>query len=182
MAQLGLSVNVAPNQLYDPTFVHSVTQILQDSGLPADRLTLDITDIERFEPDRCRRTLTELTDSGVRLAIDDFGQDSASFAILRSFPVHQLKIDSSVVSGGEVVDAPMLRIAVTAAEALGIEPVAEGVETPEQAETVRDAGVSAGQGSLFAAPLTAAEVPAWHTAQGRPTVGAGSVRPRPSQR
>jgi EAL domain-containing protein (putative c-di-GMP-specific phosphodiesterase class I) len=174
MAQLSLSVNVAPAQLYDPSFVELVTHALRGSGLPADRLTLDITDIARFEPDRCRRTLTELTDRGVRLAIDDFGQDSASFAILRSFPVHQLKIDSSVVSGGEVVDAPMLRIAVTAAEALGIEPVAEGVETLEQARTVCDAGVLAGQGALYATPLAAAEVPAWHAAQGRPSVGASA--------
>jgi diguanylate cyclase (GGDEF)-like protein len=172
MAQLSLSVNVAPAQLYDPSFAELVTQVLRDSGLPADWLTLDITDIERFEPDRCRRTLTELTDRGVRLAIDDFGQDSASFAVLRSFPVHQLKIDSSVVSGGEVVDAPMLRIAVAAAEALGIEPVAEGVETFEQAMTVCDAGVSAGQGSLYAAPLAAADVPAWHAARGRARAGA----------
>ena len=111
----------------------------------------------------------------MRLAIDDFGQNSASFAILRAFPMHQLKIDSSVVSGGDVVDAPMLRIAVTAAEALGIEPVAEGVETLEHAETVRDAGVSAGQGALYAAPLAAAEVPAWHAALDWPTAGAGAA-------
>jgi diguanylate cyclase (GGDEF)-like protein len=159
--QLSVSVNVGASQLYDPSFTEIVQQTLHDTGLPADRLILEITETDPVDVDRVRAPLSALAGLGVRIALDDFGTGYASFAALRSLPVHQLKIDRGLVAGDGPADAAMLRFAAAAGEALSIMTVAEGVETEQQAAAVDAAGVTAAQGYLYARPMPAAVCLAW---------------------
>jgi diguanylate cyclase (GGDEF)-like protein len=161
MAGLRMSVNVGASQLYDPSFAETVRQALDDAGLPPDRLILEITETDPVDVDRVRAPLTALAGLGVRIALDDFGTGYASFAALRSFPVHQLKIDRGLIVDAEAVDSTMLRLAAATGEALSIMTVAEGVETEQQAAAVRSAGIPAAQGYLYARPMPADDCLAW---------------------
>ena len=159
---LRLAVNVAPRQLDDPSFADTVRAALADSGLPASRLTLEITESELIDERNARAQLQRVAEAGVRIAIDDFGTGYASLASLRSFPVHQLKIDRSFLAQSDGLRADeMFRLVISVGEILDLEIVAEGVETEQQAEVVRRAGVPLAQGYLFARPLPAAELPSW---------------------
>jgi diguanylate cyclase (GGDEF)-like protein len=163
---LTMSVNVAIRQIYDPEFVETVRGVLADTGLPADRLILEITEEEPIDPRRASQVLSDLAADGVRIAIDDFGTGYAFIGALRSFPIHQIKIDRSLLAGQTVVDIAIFEAAAQTGVALGIEVVAEGVETEEQAETARRARVLTGQGYLYARPMPAMEFPAWLSRQG----------------
>jgi EAL domain-containing protein (putative c-di-GMP-specific phosphodiesterase class I) len=116
-----------------------------------------------------RVQLQRVAEAGVRIAIDDFGSGYASLASLRSFPVHQLKIDRSFLAQGDELRADeMFRLVISVGEILDLEIVAEGVETEQQAEVVRHAGVPLAQGYLFARPMPAAEVPSWLSGRAAP--------------
>ena len=166
---LRLAVNVAPRQLDDPRFADTVVAVLEDSGLPAPQLTLEITESELIDERNARVQLQRVADAGVRIAIDDFDTGYASLASLRSFPVHQLKIDRSFLAQGDELRADeMFRLVISVGEILDLEIVAEGVETEQQAEVVRHAGVPLAQGYLFARPMPAAEVPSWLSGRAAP--------------
>ena len=166
---LRLAVNVAPRQLDDPCFADTVVAVLEDSGLPAAQLTLEITESELIDERNARVQLQRVAEAGVRIAIDDFGTGYASLASLRSFPVHQLKIDRSFLAQGDELRADeMFRLVISVGEILDLEVVAEGVETEQQAEVVRRAGVPLAQGYLFARPMPAAEVPSWLSGRAAP--------------
>jgi diguanylate cyclase (GGDEF)-like protein len=166
---LRLAVNVAPRQLDDPGFADTVRAVLEDSGLPAAQLTLEITESELIDERNARVQLQRVAEAGVRIAIDDFGTGYASLASLRSFPVHQLKIDRSFLAqGDELRSDEMFRLVISVGEILDLEIVAEGVETEQQAEVVRHAGVPLAQGYLFARPMPAAEVPSWLSGRAAP--------------
>jgi predicted signal transduction protein with EAL and GGDEF domain len=166
---LRLAVNVAPRQLDDPRFADTVVAVLEDSGLPAPQLTLEITESELIDERNARVQLQRVAEAGVRIAIDDFGTGYASLASLRSFPVHQLKIDRSFLAQGDELRADeMFRLVISVGEILDLEIVAEGVETEQQAEVVRHAGVPLAQGYLFARPMPAAEVPSWLSGRAAP--------------
>ena len=110
--------------------------------------------IEEF--DRCRETLDALAEMGVRLALDDFGTGYSSLAHLRTFRVNTLKIDRSFVEklGGEGSDGAIVAGVVAMAHALGMDVVAEGVETDEQLRKVMDMECDNAQGFFFARPLS----------------------------
>jgi diguanylate cyclase (GGDEF)-like protein len=159
---LRLAVNVAPRQLDDPGFAETVRAVLEETGLPASLLTLEITESELIDERNARAQLQRVAEAGVRIAIDDFGTGYASLASLRSFPVHQLKIDRSFLGqADELRTDEMFRLVVSVGEILELEIVAEGVETGQQADVVREAGVPLAQGYLFARPMPAAEFPLW---------------------
>jgi EAL domain-containing protein (putative c-di-GMP-specific phosphodiesterase class I) len=159
---LRLAVNVAPRQLDDPGFADTVQAVLEETGLPASRLTFEITESELIDERNARVQLQRVAEAGVRIAIDDFGTGYASLASLRSFPVHQLKIDRSFLGQGDERRADeMFRLVLSVGEILELEVVAEGVETERQADVVREAGVPLAQGYLFARPMPAAEFPSW---------------------
>ncbi|HYN97607.1 MAG TPA: EAL domain-containing protein [Pilimelia sp.] len=158
---LTMSVNVAAPQVYDPGFVDTVRRVLADSGVPAGRLILELTDEPAIDVDRAKGALTALAATGVRIALDDFGTGNASFTALRSFPVHQLKIHETLVAGASPTDHAMLQIVVAASVVLGLETVAECVETREQVDALLAAGVTMGQGFLFAHPMPAEAVTRW---------------------
>jgi diguanylate cyclase (GGDEF)-like protein len=164
LGDLRLSVNVSARQLARESLPGIVRSALADTGLPADRLTLELTESELLEGKLAVDQLVEIADLGVRIAIDDFGTGYASLAYLRSLPVHQVKIDRSFVTATE--DAPagaddVARAVLLVGQTLGLETIAEGVELSEQATALETAGVQIAQGFLFARPMAGDEFPAW---------------------
>lgn len=154
---LNLSVNVSARQLDDPDLVDDVATALDQSGLPPEQLTLEITE-SAVMTDSCHglAVLGRLKDLGVRLSIDDFGTGYSSLAYLQQLPVDELKIDRSFVAAtddGTPESASLVNTIVTLAESFGLRTVAEGIETKQQWDNLRDAGCEVGQGFLFAKPM-----------------------------
>ncbi|WP_435827271.1 putative bifunctional diguanylate cyclase/phosphodiesterase [Nonomuraea dietziae] len=155
---IGLSLNLSARQITAPRFVETVSEALEESGLPASALTLEV--IEEMLVEDAEETisrLSELRSLGVRLAIDDFGTGYASLAFLRQLPVDMIKIDPSFVSGlGRDETLTLLtRTIVRLGGDLGLIVVAEGIERPEQLELLREMGCTRGQGYLVARPMAA---------------------------
>ncbi len=154
--ELRVNVNLAPSELSDPKLVADVESILRESGLAPDRLVLEITESGVMRnPDEALATMATLRELGVSLALDDFGTGHSSLAHLREFPIDSLKIAREFVSGlpeGHV-DNVFVDAIVRLASSLGLDVVAEGVESERQASLVRQFGCTFGQGYHFGAPL-----------------------------
>ncbi len=161
-AQLTLSVNVAVQQIADGAFVDLVRAAIAETGIDPERLCLEITETSMVEDDNLLiRTLEELKAIGVRIAIDDFGVGYASLRQLRTrIPVDTLKIDRSFIAGmtTDQCDATIVEGVVHLAHALGLQVVAEGIETAEQAAILMEWSCQSGQGYLFARPIDADEI------------------------
>ena len=134
--------NVSARQLHDPDFVADVTAALADSGLPCERLVLEVTESAVLRGQQVSRTLYELDRMGIRLALDDFGTGESSLSLLRAFPAAIVKLDKSFVDGIEIDDGQpaaanarqaVARAVIQLAHALGLDTVAEGIENAEQA-------------------------------------------------
>jgi diguanylate cyclase (GGDEF)-like protein len=154
--RLDISVNVSARQLERPQFVEEVRTALQNSGLDATTLTLEITEtVLMRKPDATARLLTELKALGVRIAIDDFGTGYSSLAYLRQFPVDSLKIDRTFITGVEVSSEThaLTHTLIQLGKALGLQTLAEGVEHQSQARQLQREGCDLAQGFLFARPL-----------------------------
>jgi diguanylate cyclase (GGDEF)-like protein/PAS domain S-box-containing protein len=158
--ETAISVNVSPRQFETESFVDEVRGALEVSGLDSTLLILEMTEtvLMKDTQDTLRR-LSELKELGVRLAIDDFGTGYSSMAYLQQFPVDILKIDRIFVVG-ETMAGPgkaFLHALVELGNSLGLETVAEGIETEEQLARVHREGCDAGQGFLFSRPVDAHE-------------------------
>ncbi|MEU4692012.1 bifunctional diguanylate cyclase/phosphodiesterase [Actinoplanes sp. NPDC023714] len=156
---LPVAVNVSPRSLLDPKFPGTVLARLARHEVPADRLTLELTEtLTISQLDVVERALADLRDAGVRLAIDDFGTGVSSLSVLSRIPVHQLKIDREFVASVETSAeaAAVIRTTVDLARNLHLTVVAEGVESEPQRRALWEAGCLAGQGHLFARPYSAA--------------------------
>jgi diguanylate cyclase len=153
-----LSVNVSPGQFKLRSLLEDVAVILAETGYPANALQLEITEdalIYDLQAVRCQ--LEELTQRGVRIALDDFGSGYSSIGYLRRLPLHTLKLDRSLIS--DVASDTRARAIVGAvgeiAKALGLQLVAEGVESEAQALWLGRSGCDLLQGYLFGRPLPA---------------------------
>jgi diguanylate cyclase (GGDEF)-like protein len=156
-----LCVNVSAREIQQPGFVTAVREALSDAGMPATRLSLEITEtaLLRATP-KTIGTLEELRQLGVRIVIDDFGTGYFSLSHLRQFPVDILKIASEFVQVPES-DAKTSALAgaiVALGRSLEIRTVAEGIETEDQAQRMRGLGCAYGQGYHFAQPTPGTEV------------------------
>jgi diguanylate cyclase (GGDEF)-like protein/PAS domain S-box-containing protein len=154
-----VSVNVSARQFRDPAFVGMVTRVLAESGMPADRLELEVTEtVLMQDAPATLAMLQELTRRGVRFSVDDFGKGYSSLAYLKRFPVHSLKIDRSFVSEAttDPGDAALVKAIVAMAHGLGLTVVGEGVETEEQLAFLRSLKCDLVQGYYFCKPMTAA--------------------------
>jgi diguanylate cyclase (GGDEF)-like protein len=156
--------NVSARQLHDPDFVADVRAALADSGLPSDRLVLELTESAVLRGHQVSRTLHELDAMGVRLALDDFGTGESSLSLLRSFPAAIVKLDKSFVDNIEIDDGDpaareareaVARAVIQLAGALRLDTVAEGIENAEQARRLRELGYTLGQGYHLARPMSA---------------------------
>ena len=163
-APLTVSVNVSPVQAMSLDLCQHAVAALQASGLPAQRLELEITEsIFLQESQTTMRVLAALRDAGLRVALDDFGTGYSSLAYLRRFPFDTLKIDRSFVR--ELLqrrDArAIVKMIIGLAQTLQMQVVAEGVEHPAQASLLQTYGCGAIQGYLMARPMPADAVPAY---------------------
>jgi diguanylate cyclase (GGDEF)-like protein/PAS domain S-box-containing protein len=151
-----LSVNLSARQLGNQDIIALVVDALEESGLPATCLALEVTESVLIEQEDAVDILTDLRKRGVRIMLDDFGTGYSSLSYLRRFEVDALKIDRSFVSelGERRQDALLVSALVQMANALNIDAVAEGVETAQQAQMLRVLGCGLAQGFHFARPLT----------------------------
>jgi EAL domain-containing protein (putative c-di-GMP-specific phosphodiesterase class I) len=160
-AALRMAVNLSPRQLLDDDVPALVAVALADSGLPAARLTLEVTEsvlVQDF--DRVVGELARLRAMGVRIAIDDFGTGFSSLSYLRRLPTDVVKIDRSFVMELTEVDSTLTLVSsiIELARSLGLDVVAEGVETEAQRVVLERLECGQAQGYLFARPLPAGEL------------------------
>ena len=158
---LMISVNVSARQFAESTFPDVVARVLRATALSAEALTLEVTESVLIpDPDRTIEQLGRLKALGVRMAIDDFGTGYSSLAWLQRFPADQLKIDKSFIDTIETSTqgSAIVRAVVDLAGTLGLETVAEGIETVPQWSSLRQLSCTLGQGYLFARPLAEAAV------------------------
>jgi diguanylate cyclase (GGDEF)-like protein len=151
-----LRINVSPRQLVIPGFVRTVADTIDEFGLDANSVCLEITERALVgDIKTTRRTLAQLKDVGVQIAIDDFGTGYAVLSHLKSLPVDTLKIDAGFVRDLDTntSDLAIVRSIVVLAEAFGLQLVAEGVETPAAAMTLIEHGCHRAQGFLFSRPV-----------------------------
>ena len=162
-SELAVAVNLSARQLVDGAIVRAVDRILRESALVPERLTLEVTETSvLLDADATLPTLHRLKEIGVRIALDDFGTGYSSLSYLRDFPVDAIKIDRSFVAGMMTNrgDVAIVATLTNLAASVGLHVVAEGVETQEQAETIRQLGASYCQGYLYSPPVPVAELPA----------------------
>jgi EAL domain-containing protein (putative c-di-GMP-specific phosphodiesterase class I) len=153
---LPVSVNVSPRQLAAAGFVENVRAVLEDTGVDPQTLCFEVTESALFaDADTALLRLGELRRLGVRLAIDDFGIGFSSLWHLRQLPeVDLLKIDRAFITelGRNRKDSAIVGAVIVLAASLGMEIVAEGIETEQQADELRTMGADYGQGYLFGRP------------------------------
>ena len=154
---IGITVNLSMRQLQDVTLVNTLTNALKDSGLPAAKLVLEITEsMLALDADRSAGILEQLKTIGVKLAIDDFGTGYSSLSYLREFPVDSIKIDRSFIN--ELHKSPtstaLIDAVVNLSRALGAYTVAEGIEYSDQADLLQRLGCDRGQGFYYCRPLS----------------------------
>jgi EAL domain-containing protein (putative c-di-GMP-specific phosphodiesterase class I) len=154
---LKMSVNISAVQLERDRIIDDINNALGESGLHPDMLVLELTETTLMH--NVEETLTRLTlvkALGVTLAIDDFGTGYSSLAYLRQFPIDVLKIDQSFVAGiaDSKESAAIVHTLVQLGKVLGLETVAEGIESDDQRRRLRAEDVNVGQGFLFARPLS----------------------------
>ena len=162
-APRAVSVNVSPLQVRRAGFVERVAQLLAEVGLPGRCLTLELTEtVVMHDPDAAAACFRALRELGVRIAVDDFGTGYSSLALLRRLPVDQLKIDRSFLRElGQSGHDPIVAAIVALAATLGLEAIAEGVETAAQLAELDRLGCPLAQGYLVSRPLAAADLEAF---------------------
>ncbi|HEX8366037.1 MAG TPA: EAL domain-containing protein [Allosphingosinicella sp.] len=166
---LTLSVNISPIQLKDPWLAQKITKVLVETGFPAERLEIEITESSLFECLGLAQTIiASLKNQGVKLALDDFGTGYSSLAHLRALPFDRIKIDRSFVASiNENSDSATIVTAITRlAESLGLAVTAEGIEDEIIEARLRTIGTFKGQGYKFGRPVPAVEVDGLLTARG----------------
>ena len=153
--KLTISVNLGKPQFMQQQLVPQISQVLQQTGLDAKSLKLEIVESVIMEHGNgVTEKLKLLRNEGIHLDIDDFGTGYSSLARLHRFPINGLKIDRSFISGGDVEQGlAIVETIVTLAKKLGVEVTAEGVETAEQLALVRRLNCESGQGYFFSSPL-----------------------------
>lgn len=158
---LRIAVNVSTRQFRGANFIETVKNVLGRTGLPADRLELEITEsLLVDEQSEAIDTISELRDLGVRFSIDDFGTGYSALGYLRRFRVNTLKIDRSFVSGVTTSkqDAALTRTMITMAQNMGLEIIAEGVEEKGQHSFLQRHGCDFAQGYYFGKPMPLAKL------------------------
>jgi EAL domain-containing protein (putative c-di-GMP-specific phosphodiesterase class I) len=160
-AHIQLAVNVSPMQFEFGDLTRDVAEVLEETGLPASRLDIEITEgMLISNPVATTATLQALRRMGLGIALDDFGTGYSSLSYLGRLPVDKIKIDQSFVKGlpGDEQSGAIIRAVMTLSESLGKIVVAEGIENADQAWMLRLAGADIGQVYHFSRPLGAAEL------------------------
>ncbi|HXT69596.1 MAG TPA: EAL domain-containing protein [Vicinamibacterales bacterium] len=158
-ADLVVNVNLSARQCMHPDLLQDVARILAETGCPAERVKLEITEGVVLEnSDAVSEILHKLRNLGVQLGLDDFGMGYSALSYLQRFPFQTIKIDRTFVSGmKETGNTEIIRAIVSMAAGLDMNVTAEGVETADQVSRLQDLACEFGQGYYFQRPLTAAD-------------------------
>ena len=162
--RMPVAVNVSARCLLDRDFPQTVQAQLEQAGLPADHLCLELTESTIMaDPDRALAVLRELRELGVRLSVDDFGTGYSSMAYLKILPVDELKVDRSFVSqmSENADDTMLVQSAIDLGHNLGLSVVAEGVEDHQTLVALRDLGADVIQGYYLGRPMDAVRLETW---------------------
>jgi EAL domain-containing protein (putative c-di-GMP-specific phosphodiesterase class I) len=163
-ANVTLAVNVSASQFAEAGFVQRVLDIVRETGVPISLLKLELTESMLADDiEAVVRKMAELKSHGVRLSLDDFGTGFSSLNYLRQLPLDQLKIDQSFVRNilRSSEDASIARTVVALGRTLGLDVIAEGVETVEHRRTLAEMGCTSYQGYYFARPMAGADFDAF---------------------
>ena len=155
------AINVSPRQLWSARFPEEILHTLEAAGVDPHQVVIEITESTAMtDPERTREILQALHDAGFQIAIDDFGTGYSSLGRLKHLPIDILKIDRSFVSDAHLDrDAgTMVQAMVQLAKNLGMQPLAEGVETTEELAFLRALDCPIGQGFLFSRPVPASKI------------------------
>ena len=156
-ASLSVNVNFSSKQFSRNDLIEFVDEVIAETGVAASCIAIEITEsVLMLNTEATTKMLLNLRSRGIRLYIDDFGTGYSSLSYLTSLPIHGLKIDRSFVGGmdeGESPNAEIVRAIATLAHSLSLSVVAEGVETPSQADSLRALACDLGQGFYFARPM-----------------------------
>jgi diguanylate cyclase (GGDEF)-like protein/PAS domain S-box-containing protein len=157
-----VAVNVAPTQLRD-SFVATVKDALQSSGIAPHQLELEITEGALESGEKARKITAALRTLGVLLSVDDFGTGYSSLAHIKLFPISCFKIDKSFIDGvpGNQDDVTIVQTILALGSSFKVEVVAEGAETLEQVEFLKSVGVTNIQGYFYAKPMTPQDLESW---------------------
>ncbi|MEA2395263.1 MAG: hypothetical protein QOJ82_3154, partial [Solirubrobacteraceae bacterium] len=158
---LWMSVNLSARQIAHPDLAEMVAAVLRQTDIDPGQLRLELTESSLMDdPDAALATMNALTELGVKLVLDDFGTGYSSLAYVQRFPISVLKVDRSFVAnlGGESSDGAIVAAVVNMAHGLGVEVVAEGVETESQATALQALGCEYAQGYLYGRPMPAEEL------------------------
>ena len=140
----------------DSSFAQQVASELANTGLPAELLSLELTESALIEGNpTTEKTLNQLTALGIQLGLDDFGTGFSSLSYLKRFPIDFVKIDRTFTDGlgTDDNDTAIVKATIALSHSLGLRVVAEGVETIAQRDLLKELGCDFGQGYLFARPL-----------------------------
>ena len=156
-----LSVNVSVREMRSHDYVERVTSILAETGFPAERLEIEVTESIIQSVDHSLRLFTRLKALGVQIAIDDFGTGFSSLSLLRSLPIDRIKIDRAFVQAlpDDKHSRELCRTIVQLASSLGMAVTAEGIETQPQRQFLQSLRCEEGQGYLFSHPLPEPQLP-----------------------
>ncbi len=169
-APMRIAVNVSAQQFEDPMLIDKIRSALKETRLPPELLELELTEsCLMSDPAQASALLREIRDVGVRIAIDDFGTGYSSLTYLHEFPLSALKIDKNFVQSVESNDrgGPISKMIIGLGQNLGLEVIAEGVETEAQLEYMREHGCDVAQGYLYARPESPEDLTPWLQANQR---------------
>jgi EAL domain-containing protein (putative c-di-GMP-specific phosphodiesterase class I) len=155
---LSISINLSAKHFARPDLVEQIDRILQESKLDVRNLNLEITESAIIDNEaEVSRVLNQLKERQIKLTLDDFGTGFSSLSYLHRFPIDAIKIDRSFVSEGSetIANLEIVRSVLNLAHSLGIEAVAEGIETVQQLVQLKELGCEYGQGYFFFKPLDA---------------------------
>jgi len=161
LSPLTVSVNVSARQFRQDNLVATITEVLGETGLDAQWLEIELTESTvMHDAEQFISMLGELSDLGVQIALDDFGTGYSSLSYLKRFPVDRLKVDRSFVQdiATDADDATIVRTIIALGHNLGLKVVAEGVETQQQIDFLRENLCDELQGYHFGAPMAAAGI------------------------
>ena len=160
MALIPIAINLAAKHFSQNSLIHEVSQTLAEYGLPANSLELELTETSMQDAASTIATMERLKEIGVLLALDDFGTGYSSLSQLKGLPLDSLKVDQSFVRGlpDDKDDLAICTAVIAMGQALGLNVIAEGVETHEQLAVLHSLGCDQVQGYLFAKPMPAGEL------------------------
>lgn len=162
-SSIWFSINISP-QVLNRNHIGWIEDIINACGMPRERLMVEVTeDHLRFNPENAINALTAIRSLGIRIAMDDFGAGYSSLGRLRDFPIDLIKIDRSFVNGlpHQPTDLAIIVTIITLARELGLELLAEGVETDQQLQQLVEKGCTTIQGYVYAKPMPASDYVQW---------------------